>query len=219
MTEHHDLDGFREEMSKFRAELSSLNLGEHYQRGYDEYDADPAHTQYPTKHFQRMAYVSGQHYRKELREFYFEPASTREPFLVESEPCKRGWTRGIIYWVDSDPMWEAPNARGGWRCVYLGDLPGGEIIQHVNDVYYWNDDEASTDNVNAFVVDELIVCNHLDTDGNIIRELSRDTLHHQDGVHHREAVDAVSACLRLVFDDYRECFTETPEQRLARPDN
>lgn len=206
------------EFRKFREELSALDLGTYYQRGYDEYKADPATTQYPTNHFQRMSYLAGKHYREELAKFYTDPAYQYKSFVVDGSPCKNGWTRGAIHYVDPDPLWEDLNAIGGYRCVYLGDLPNGEILQYINDLYYWNSsttvDESNND-PKRLTVSEVTILNHLDADGNLINKMYQETTRGWDGVDHRTDIEAQAACLRLVFDDYRECLTGTPESVLA----
>ena len=222
--------------NEFHGEIKKYNLPHYQQLGYDEallpdvFDPESERLSaedearraeyFATMNvYQRMAYRLGRVERIELRGVYNHPTQT--VFDVNSDPCRRGWSRHAIRFIDAadaPPEWDwlAGKLVGGFRCVYLGDSSDGtKTLQYVNDcVIADNSDE----NGNKYSISERLALRVIDHQSGAESVVFKDVLPDVDGYTHPSIADARAAALKVVFDDWRTSMYETPDERLVRGD-
>lgn len=211
--------------AEFRDEIRSYNLGEWQQRGYDEAlypdpldwlvkkhtDEDKARAKELSSLnlYQRMAYSSGRLLRLELRSLYSQPSQSM--YEVDSAPDRFGWTRHPIHAVANNDSWKGEHIEGGYRCVYMGETSNHELLQYVNDCFV-------SKHGDDYIITERLALNELTSAGAPVRTVFEEFTQRPDGYTHRSKGEALAAALKLVFDDWRDAFYETPDQRFARND-
>lgn len=224
---------------EFSNEIAKYDLRQFQQRGYDEaLEPDPfdplvemrtpedvarRNTYLKSMNgYQRMAYRMGRVDRLELRGLYIQPEQS--VFDVKSDPCQFGWTRHPILLVTASEHdeWgdfcEAHNFTpvDGYRCIYLGETSDGQMITYINECFSYKDNNEDED---VWGMTERLCVKSINPADNSTVVLMEDYLPKVDGYLHRSAEDATAAALKAVFDDWRDAFHKTPDQRLAQGTN